>query len=281
MAFNALTNRTDVSTLIRPEYYSEIFDGLTHSSAALAMGNRLPDMTAQQNNLTVLSALPTGYFVNGDTGLKRTTEMAWVNRQIVAEEIAVIVPIPEKVLDDSSYDLWSQIRPKIVQEFGRVVDSAIFYGTDAPASWPTDILAAAGAAGNTVALGAVGDLYDDILSDGGTVSTLETSGYFPTGHIGALTMRSRLRGLRDADGNLIFKSTVEGGTQYALDGLETMFPLNGAVDATQSLLISGDFQQLVYSIRQDMTFKLLDQAVIQDAAGNIVYNLPQQDKLAA
>ncbi len=280
MPFTAITDRNDVSTLIRPEYYNEIFQGVTEESAVLRVANRLPNMSAQQNNLPVLNNLPTAYFVNGDTGLKRTTEMAWVNRQIIAEDVAVIVPIPENVLADSSYDIWGQVRPKIVEAFGLVIDQAIMYGTNAPASWPQNWMAAAAGAGNTVALGAVGDLYDDILSLGGVASLLEADGYFATGYIGAMQMRSRMRGLRDADGNLIFKSDVQGGTFYALDGVQVVFPRNGSVDAAQSFLFAGDFQQVVYSIRQDMTFKILTEAVIQDAGGNIVYNLAQQDMVA-
>jgi hypothetical protein len=45
-------------------------------------------------------------------------------------------------------------------------------------------------------------------------------------------------------------------------------------------MISGDWTKLVYAMRQDMTFKILDQAVIQDASGNIIYNLAQNDMVA-
>jgi hypothetical protein len=44
--------------------------------------------------------------------------------------------------------------------------------------------------------------------------------------------------------------------------------------------LSGDFSELVYSIRQDITAKVFDQGIIQDAQGAIVFNLMQQDMVA-
>ena len=66
-----------------------------------------------------------------------------------------------------------------------------------------------------------------------------------------------------------------------LDGSPMNFPRNGAFDRSKALMISGDFSQLAYSIRQDITFKIFDQGVIQDpATGDILYNLMQNDMVA-
>ena len=94
------------------------------------------------------------------------------------------------------------------------------------------------------------------------------------------SMRARLRGLRDADGQLLFTRSMQEGTPYALDGEPMYFPRNGSWDVAQAHMILGDWNQLVFTIRQDITYKIFDQAIIQDAAGNIVYNLAQQDMVA-
>ena len=80
---------------------------------------------------------------------------------------------------------------------------------------------------------------------------------------------------------MIFKSDMQGSTNYALDGAPLYFPQNGAYDNTVAQLIVGDFKQAVYSIRQDVTVKILDQGVIQDPiTKEITYNLAQQDMVA-
>ncbi len=74
---------------------------------------------------------------------------------------------------------------------------------------------------------------------------------------------------------------MQGSTSYALDGAPMYFPQNGAYDNSIAQLIVGDFKQAVYSIRQDITVKILDQGVIQDpSTKEIVYNLAQQDMVA-
>ena len=52
--------------------------------------------------MPVVSALPTAYFVSGATGLKQTTEVNWADVTLTAEELAVIVPVPQSAFDDSA-----------------------------------------------------------------------------------------------------------------------------------------------------------------------------------
>lgn len=279
--YNSLIDRTnDAAALIPEEVISDIIQGTPQESAVMALARRLPNMSRYQDRMPVLSSLISAYFVSGDTGLKQTSEMAWENKYIYAEELAVIVPIPETVLDDVDYDIWAEIRPQISEAFGRAFDAAVLHGTNAPTNWPDDLVTAATSASNTVTVGTGADIYEDILGENGTLATVEADGYMVTGHIAAMTMKARLRGLRTSEGLPLFMMDMQSPTQYVLDGAPVMFPTNGGIDATAALLFSGDWTQLVYSIRQDITFKVLDQAVIQDGAGNIVWNLAQQDMVA-
>lgn len=278
MATN-IVNRTDLSGLIPEPVTREIIQGVTEGSAVLNMGRRLPNMTSKTQTMNVLDMLPTAYFVNGDTGTKQTTKMKWDKKKIVAEEIAVIVPIPEAVLDDADYDIWGEVRPRLVEAFGKVIDGAILFGTNKPTSWRDSVLETCTKAGSVVA--ATPYIYDDLLAEGGVIAKVEESGYIVNGIMSAIQMRAKLRGLKDKGGSPIFKTDMQGATPYALDGSPMYFPRNGAFDASKALMIAGDWSELVYSIRQDITFKIFDQGVVQDPSDNsIAYNLMQNDMIA-
>lgn len=288
MAYNDVISRTDAAALIPEDVSRQIVQGAAEQSSIMQLATRLPDMNRAQRRIPVLSTLPTAYFVDGDTGLKQTTEVKWGNKYVDAEELAVIVPIPEAVLNDQDYDIWGEIRPRIQEAFGKAFDAAVLFGTNAPSSWPDDLHTAAVAASHTVDLSAAetdGDIYDAILGAGGVLSLVEEDGFAVNGHVADLTMRAKLRSLRASTGEPIFQRSmdrqdVQGSTRYELDGEPIYFPRNGSMDATTALMFSGDWTQLVYAMRQDITYKVLDQAVIQDGAGNIVYNLAQQDMVA-
>lgn len=275
-----LIDRSGADTLIPEERAREIIQGTIAQSAVLSRGRKLPNMSSRTYKMPVLDMLPLAYFVNGDTGQKKTTKMAWDKKFITAEEIAVIVPIPEAVLDDSDYDIWGEVRPRIEEAFGKVIDGAVLFDVNKPDSWRNGLVSSATAAGSIVTLGTGDNMYDKIMGEDGVIAKVEESGYFVTGHMADISMRSKLRGLKDTTGQPIFKSDMQSGTNYALDGSPMNFPNNGSFDKSKALMISGDFSQLVYSIRQDITFKLFTEGVVQNTDGSIAYNLMQQDMVA-
>lgn len=276
----SIIDRSGAESLISVQEANEIIQGVTTQSAVLQRGRKLPNMTAKQYRMPVLDMLPIAYFVNGDTGAKKTTKMAWDKKFIVAEEIAVIVPIPEAVLDDSDYDIWAEAKPRIIEAFGKKIDGAILFDTDKPSSWRPGVVSTANTAKSVVTLGSSDDLYDKIMGEDGVIAKIESSGYFVNGHMADISMRAKLRGLKNANGDPLFKSDMQSGTTYSLDGSPMNFPNNGSFDKSQALMISGDFSQLVYSIRQDITFKLFTEGIVQNTDGTIAYNLMQNDMVA-
>ena len=276
----SVISRNDLSGLIPEPVTREIIQGVTEGSSVLRMGRRLPNMTANTQTMNVLDALPTAYFVNGDTGAKQTTKMAWDKKKIYAEEIAVIVPIPESVLADSAYDIWGEVRPRLVEAFGKVIDGAILFGKNKPATWRKGIVQTAVDSGNVVYPSGGSTIFNDIMGENGLIAKVEEDGYMPDGVMAGIGMRAKLRGVVDQNGQPIFKSDFQSGTSYALDGMRMDFPMNGAFDTSLANMIVGDWTQLVYAIRQDITFKIFTEGVVQDTDGSIVYNLMQNDMVA-
>jgi HK97 family phage major capsid protein len=283
--FNNITTRTDAEALI-PEEVSRIMLGkATEESAVLSQFRRIP-VSRNQVRFPIMSALPVAYWVTGDTGLKQTTEMAWDNKFLNIEELATIMPVPENVAADVEINIWDNAEPYIVEAFERALDSAVFFGTNAPASFPTNVLAATIAAGNTVTEGtasaAEGSYFGDIDN---LIASVEEDGFDVSGFIASRGARRNLRSARNAQGDRLDSGRVSGDLS-TLDGAPISYPMRGlwgtgGVAGTNVRMFAGDWaSQFVVGVREDISFKLLDQAVIQDNTGAIVYNLAQQDMIA-
>lgn len=281
MAVN-LISRTDAVADLPPDAASKIITGAVEQSAALRLFERLP-MNRKQDRIRVESALPIAYWVDGDTGMKQTTKMAWKDKLLTAEEIAVIVPVPENVIADADYDLWGAVTPRAQEAIGRKLDEAIFFGIDAPASFPDGLVPDATAAGNTVELGTSTSAEGGIVQDFNDLfGEVEDDGFDVNGVVANRRLRRWIRGARNAQGDRFAEVGANGGT---IDGTDMVYAMRGqwpdVAASANAVAIAGDFTQGIVGVRQDITAKVLDQAVIQDpATGAIVYNLAQQDMVA-
>lgn len=267
-----MIKKSDAYALFEPDIMTEIIEGSIKQSAVLQMFRRLPNMTTNKTKMRVLDSLPMAYWVDADTnnGRKKLTKMAWDNKFITAEELAVIVPIKEDVLDDADYDIWADVRPRLVEAIGKAIDLAVLTGTNKPNGFRTDLLTSILNANAVVTQGANQTLYSAIND---AMVRVEESGYNVTGIVGGVDVKGKFRMMLDTSGQPIAGTEIGNLPKYYVD--------NGAWDKDKSLMVVGDFSQAVYSIRQDVTYKILDQAVIQDpTTGQILYNLAQEDMVA-
>jgi len=263
--------RNDVDALIETQVANEIFEGTIRQSKALSMFKRLPNATSDKTKLRVLDSLPVAYFVDetSHNGRKNITKLAWDKKFINIAELAVIVPIKENLLNDSSIDIWATVRPRVEEAFAKKIDNAMFFGVDKPTDWRAGLVPSITSIGAEVTETSAG-LYSDIND---AMVKVEESGYNVNGILGGTGLKGKFRMMLDTTGQPL--NTTEIGS------IRREFMDNGVWDKTKSTLIVGDFSQAVYSIRQDITYKVLTEAVIQDPSdGSILYNLAQDDMVA-
>jgi HK97 family phage major capsid protein len=275
--YSEIVGRAEVSDALLPDQtINEIIQTAPESSVLLSRARnvRLSSKRAKQ---PVLNSLPDAYWVNGDTGLKQTTDASWAGTFITAEELAVIVPIPNAVVDDASIDLWAQIRPLLAEAIGKKVDQAGIFGTDKPASWPTAIVPGAIAAGNTIVSGTGTDFGVDVAELAGKISE---DGFAVNGFASRPGLTWKLRGLRDTTGQPIFGGPLSEGGASNLYGYSLDEVRNGAWNSAAAELLAADWDKFVVGIRQDITYDLFSEGVISDADGKVVLNLMQQDSKA-
>lgn len=270
----ALLARQDINEIIKPE--------LAQSQALAAF--RTVRMSAGVARMPVLAAIPTAGWVTHNnatdaSGVKPTSKVSWTDKELIAEEMAVIVPVHENTLADSNFDVWGEVRPLVAQEFGRILDAAVFFGTNKPATW-TDpaLIPGAIAAENYIVEGflpdgtASRDLAEDVNEAFGLVEDDEFDVNVAfTGRF----LRRRLRGLRDDNGAPIYLDGLRSdGSTPSIYGQDLRYVKNGGWNRSVATLLAGDSSAVVIGVREDVQVKLLDQATV----GGI--NLAERDMVA-
>lgn len=263
--------RAEVASLIGEEYGGQVIKAATQGSLALQAFPTV-NMGTKTSHMPVLATLPEAAFVSDtdNTGTKPTAQVTWADQTLVAEEIAVIVPVHENTVDDATEDILAQIAELGGQAIGKVLDGAVFFGTNKPASWTSlDLHAAAVAASNTVEVvdgaGNTSDLYGAALQVAGLIAD---DGFDPTTMLAKRSLMYQFANIRGTDGHPV----LVNGTDVA--GFDTYWSRNGAWVPADATALVVDRSTVRIGVRQDITVKYLDQATV----GGI--NLAEKDMVA-
>lgn len=275
--YDKVVGRTDLHEAMLPDQViADILKTAPATSTVLSRARRVT-MSSAKTKQPVLATLPEAYWVDGDTGLKQTTNATWKGVTMTAEELAVIVPIPDALVADSGIPLWEEIKPLLVEAIGKKVDEAALFGIDKPESWPTAVVPAAIAAGNVVKRGTHPDIAADIAALAGMVAA---DGFAVDGFASKPGLHWELVGTRTDQGAPLYSPALAPGQPQGLFG----YPLNevntGAWHPETAELLAADWQRFIVGIRQDITFDMFSEGVITDAAGKVLLNLMQQDSKA-
>ena len=282
MAHNSVSN----STVVLPvEYGREIIRGLVGSSKALELGRRLPDMKGKTYKLNVNSHLPVAGWVknqatpnNGDEADIKNKPIgyyAFEGVDLVAEEIAVIIPVSINTLndvEDFGIELMPEITEQVIGAFQEVIDATVFFGVNAPWASFNGIVADASTKGKTVSWdGTSGTSFYNAVDE--AMEYVENSGYVPTAILGGPSLRSAFR-------KTITTLGVLAGDQGEIGALPRHIDLTGGFNQSSAFAIVGDFRYLVYSFREELSMRVLYEATLKDpATGTELYNLAQQDMI--
>ena len=280
--FNDLITRTDVP--IPTEEVGELLKVVPEESVLLKRARRQP-MSTKTVKQTIMTTFPDAYWVDGDTGLKQTSKQSFSQPTMTAEELAVIAVVPDAVIDDSSLPIWATLRPFLAEAIGKKVDQAAIYGIDKPTSWPLALVPGAIAAG-VITPGNLAATPADERKDAGQLAAdlglkmARDAGANLTGLIAQAGTGWELDRIRDADRRPIYDGVAGALRGVPFDELKNGAWTSVGTGDTAIPLIGVDWSQVYIGIRQDITVKMLDQAVISDADGKVIFNLAQQDAKA-
>lgn len=250
-------------------------------STALKLGLQMP-VSTRYNKVPVLTDHADAYWVGTpDIGLKQTTSIGLGMDDLVVEELAAILPVPQAVVDDcteNGFPLLDYIRPELVRAMSVKLDDAVLWGQPGtrPDSLGVPVVQHATDAGNVVPE----DPADLALSLFDAATRVSTQGYNVTGAaLGpgyqwiAAKQRTTQFQANPVGASSPFVSTL-GGMQLAVDPLRWPLPPNGPV------AIVGQWDCLKIGMRQQLTIEMSTETMITDETGKVVLNLFQQDAVA-
>ncbi|ASR85897.1 major capsid protein [Mycobacterium Phage Niklas] len=269
-------SRAEVATLIQEAYSDTLLAAAKQGSTVLSAFQNV-NMGTKTTHLPVLATLPeagwVGESATGPEGVKPQSKVTWANRTLVAEEIAVIIPVHENVIDDATVAVLTEVAELGGQAIGKKLDQAVMFGIDKPASWVSPaLLAAATAAGQVVEhVPGTANENDLVGASNKVAEQIALAGWAPDTLLSSLALRYQVANVRDADGNLAFRDN-------SFLGFSTHFNRNGAWAPESAVALIADASRVKIGVRQDITVKFLDQATL--GTGEDQINLAERDMVA-
>ncbi|MCD2195696.1 phage major capsid protein [Actinomycetospora endophytica] len=277
MAPTDVTQRAHTGADLPQPIAQEITGLIAEQSVAMQYATKIPVTTQDQVVPILSSAVTAGWLANSDTAYKPVSKPDWTPEHIVMAELATLCVIPDAIVADTDWDIYSSIKDQIAAAFAQKIDAAVFFGIDRPSVWSTPgLVAEATNAGQVItASGDPASYFSEAIQ---TASTVARTGLSPTqivtrpgftlDALAANTSATLAQVNPIADGKPVGMSVA---------GLPLVDCPNGW-DDTQAECVAGDFSKIIIGVRQDISVDSSDSATIVDpSTGQVTFSAWQQD----
>lgn len=261
---------------IPTQFASEMIGEVVQNSAVMQLA-QLEDMTLPKKEITYLAEGPGAYWV-GEGERIQTSKATWLTAEMEAKKLGVIIPVSKEFLNYSVSDFFNMIRPKIAEAFYKKFDQAALFGTQSPYAAGHSILAAATAAGNTVAHDDAEALYGQL---NGLIGLVEDNEIDPDGIATVRSLKQVFRGELDSTGRPIYVKG-DGTAPDDILGLPIAYVNGSSFDKTKAVAMTGDWDYARFGILQDIQYSISEEATLTTVVdeGGEPLNLWERDMFA-
>lgn len=263
--------KDELKGFVPTEIGQEIQGLIARGSTVLRMGKTIP-MKSETKKVPVMAEGPGAYWVGEGERIK-TSKAMWIFPELTAKKLAVIIPATKEKLEDSTIDVFEELKSAIAESFYSTIDSAALFGSESP--FAKSVFSAAVAADHIIVAGTNAKLDQDISDTMALVEqNCDVNGF--AAHYG---VKNDLRKLRDNNGNALYVPGTDTSTLYS-EPIE--FSRNNAWDKKKAEIIAGDWNKLLIGIKDDIEYEILREATLQntvDADGKPL-SLAEQDMMA-
>ena len=247
--------KDELSGFVPVEQAKEIMKDVARGSSILRL-SKVSNMESDTKKIPVMTEGAGAYWV-GEGERIQTSKAGWIYPELNAKKLAVIIPVTNEKLKDSTIDVFTELKENIAEAFYKAIDAAAIFGTNSP--FAKNIMSSIETAGNIIEIETNGSGKLDLdVSD--AMALVEEEGYDVNGFVARVGVKNSLRKLRDANGNQLFVNGVDGKEFYS-QPIE--FSRNGAWDKTKAEIIGGDFDKSLVGIREGIEYKILTEATLE------------------
>lgn len=257
---------------------NEIIKTAVRGSAILRL-SRVELMESDNKKFPVMAKGVGAYWVEEGEKIK-TSKAGWIFPQITAKKLAVIIPVTREKINDTTINVFDEVKPYIAEAFATAIDQACFFGGgDSP--FARNLYSACLDSGMAVAVGTNAKLDLDV-SD--VMAAVEAKGFDAGAFAADISLKNSLRKLRDVNGNQLYFQGAATSLDYdTLYSLPIDFCRSTAWDKTKALAICGDFRNYsIVGIREQIQYDILKEATLTTitASDGSPLSLAERDLIA-